>query len=66
MVKECKGVYEPIQRDNEEMKYCDIYCEHAAFPDKDCLDGACRREVSLYCNLLRMLVLKNAPCKAEK
>ncbi|MBN1232105.1 MAG: hypothetical protein JXA60_01980 [Candidatus Coatesbacteria bacterium] len=46
------------------MKYCDIFCEHAEFPSKDALDGACRREVSLYCKLLERLVLKNSPCKA--
>jgi len=46
----------------ENQKFCDLFCEHASFPDSNALDGACRREISLYCNKYKRLVPKNALC----
>ena len=48
------------------MKYCDLNCEHARFPDA-LSDGSmsCRTFVGLYCELLQEIVPKNAPCRVE-
>jgi hypothetical protein len=49
------------------MKFCDLRCEHARFPDEEAVDGAgsCRTFAAIYCGLLKRLVHKNAPCRAE-
>ncbi|MBN1541818.1 hypothetical protein JW992_06700 [candidate division KSB1 bacterium] len=46
------------------IKFCDLRCEHASFPQEEHLDGAnsCRTFAALYCAQLNELVTKNAPC----
>lgn len=46
------------------IKFCDLRCEHASFPDDDAVDGAnsCRTFAALWCAQLKILVPKNAPC----
>ena len=48
------------------VKYCDLSCEHSRFPDV-LSDGSmsCRTFVGLYCEILKEIVPKNAPCRAE-
>ena len=48
------------------MKYCDLYCEYAEFPEK-LADGSgtCRTFIALHCKLLDKLVDKNGICQAE-
>lgn len=45
------------------IKYCDLDCQYASFPDK-LHDGAytCRTFIALYCKKLKHLVYKNAVC----
>jgi len=45
------------------MKYCDLSCEHAGFPDK-LSDGSssCRTFIGIYCKKLKRIVDKNGPC----
>jgi len=47
-------------------KWCDLSCEHAAFPEEEALDGSgsCRTFQALYCRLLGRLVFKNDRCRA--
>ncbi len=47
-------------------EYCDRFCPHAEFPKTDALDGACRREITLWCNRFTQLVRKNDRCIALK
>jgi len=44
--------------------FCDRFCPHATFPEQDALDGACRREVTLWCTRFEQLVRKNDRCLA--
>ncbi|MCK4235842.1 MAG: hypothetical protein KAX38_01905 [Candidatus Krumholzibacteria bacterium] len=44
------------------MKWCDLSCPHAAFPDEEDLDGACHTFIALYCAKYKRLVQKNGPC----
>ena len=44
------------------MKWCDLSCKHASFPDKWGLQGACNTMQALYCRKHKRLVPKNAPC----
>lgn len=46
------------------IKFCDLRCEYAAFPEQRHLDGSnsCRTFAALYCKQLQELVVKNAPC----
>ncbi|OGC07692.1 hypothetical protein A2V82_11045 [candidate division KSB1 bacterium RBG_16_48_16] len=46
------------------IKFCDMRCEHAAFPDQAALDGSnsCRTFAALWCKELQQLVTRNAPC----
>lgn len=48
------------------MKYCDLTCEYARWPDK-LADGSktCRTFIALYCEKLEMLVDKNGMCKVD-
>ena len=50
------------------MKWCDLDCEFAGFPENENLDGAgsCRTFIALYCKKLNQIVSKNAPCKAPE
>jgi len=47
------------------IKFCDMRCEHASFPDKEDIDGSgtCRTFLALWCNDLKKYVTKNAPCE---
>ena len=49
---------------SSKIKFCDLKCEHAAFPDEGDVDGAksCRTFAALWCKQLEQLVTKNAPC----
>lgn len=48
------------------MRWCDLSCSEASFPEQDAVDGAgsCRTFTALYCAKLERLVPKNAPCAA--
>ncbi len=48
------------------MKYCDLKCEFARWPDR-LEDGSrsCRTFIALYCAKVDGLVDKNAPCVVE-
>ena len=50
------------------MKWCDLSCEHASFPQVQAVDGAgsCRTFQALHCAKLGRLVHKNAPCPCEE
>ena len=47
------------------IKFCDLRCEHASFPDKTDLDGSgtCRTFLAIKCKELDKYVTKNAPCE---
>ncbi|HNW60458.1 MAG TPA: hypothetical protein PKI62_12325 [bacterium] len=49
------------------IKFCDLRCEHAAFPEEEHLDGAtsCRTFAALWCRQLQQIVTKNAPCALQ-
>ncbi|KMY66583.1 hypothetical protein AAU61_15715 [Desulfocarbo indianensis] len=49
------------------MRWCDLSCPHASFPQEEAVDGAgsCRTFVALYCRELGRLVAKNAPCALQ-
>ena len=49
---------------SSKIKFCDLKCEHAAFPSEGDVDGAksCRTFAALWCQELEQLVTKNAPC----
>jgi hypothetical protein len=46
------------------MKFCDLNCEHARWPEKASLDGAgsCRTFQAIYCKKQKGHVHKNMPC----
>lgn len=46
------------------IKFCDMRCEFASFPEQEHLDGAksCRTFAAIYCKKLKKIVTKNAPC----
>lgn len=48
------------------MRFCDLNCPEAEFPDTDKVDGSgsCRTFAALYCRKLGRLVHKNGPCQA--
>ncbi len=50
------------------MKWCDLSCEHASFPQVQAVDGggSCHTFAALYCARLDRLVHKNGPCSCEK
>ncbi len=50
------------------MKWCDLSCEHASFPQVQAVDGAgsCRTFQALHCARLGRLVHRNAPCPLEE
>ncbi|MGD8562947.1 MAG: hypothetical protein PVG03_10435 [Desulfarculaceae bacterium] len=49
------------------MRWCDMSCPQASFPQEEAVDGAgsCRTFAALYCQTLGRLVAKNAPCMVE-
>ncbi len=48
------------------MKFCDLKCEFARWPDQ-LADGSrsCRTFSGLFCTKLNRIVFKDAPCAAE-
>ena len=50
---------------SSQIKFCDLRCEHAEFPQEDAIDGSksCRTFMALWCKKLDKLVTKNAPCE---
>jgi hypothetical protein len=46
------------------IKFCDMRCEHARFPQDDDVDGSrsCRTYLAIWCSQLEEYVTKNAPC----
>ena len=48
------------------MKFCDLTCKYARFPD-ELSDGSfsCRTFIALYCEKLNKLVEKNGRCQVE-
>ncbi len=49
---------------SSKIKFCDLKCEFASFPEKENLDGSksCRTFAALWCGKLDRIVTKNAPC----
>ncbi|MCD6204560.1 MAG: hypothetical protein J7L22_02750 [Candidatus Marinimicrobia bacterium] len=49
------------------MKYCDLFCEFAEFPEK-LSDGSlsCRTFIGLYCKKLKRIVPKNGRCQLDQ
>ncbi len=45
--------------------YCDFTCRYAEFTAPE-VSGACRREMTIYCRLMRSFNNKNAKCMAER
>jgi hypothetical protein len=52
---------------NSRIKFCDLKCEYAQFPEKEALDGAksCHTFMALWCKQLEKYVTKNAPCEVQ-
>ena len=50
------------------MKWCDLSCEHASFPQVQAVDGAgsCHTFQALHCGKLQRLVHKHAPCPCRE
>lgn len=50
---------------NSKIKFCDLRCEHASFPEKNAIDGSgsCNTFIGLWCKQLKKYVTKNAPCE---
>jgi len=47
------------------MKWCDLSCPYASFPEKNALDGACHTFIALYCSKYNRLVQKSGLCLDE-
>jgi hypothetical protein len=48
------------------MLYCDLNCRYASWPDALADgSGSCRTFVGLYCDKVKRMVHKNAPCVAD-
>ena len=49
------------------LKWCDLNCPHAEWPQRDALDGSrsCRTFVAIHCRLHDRIVPKNAPCLGD-
>jgi hypothetical protein len=50
---------------SSKIKFCDLRCESASFPEETALDGSgsCRTFIALWCNQLQKYVTKNSPCE---
>ncbi|MBD3223142.1 MAG: hypothetical protein GF313_00320 [Caldithrix sp.] len=50
---------------SSQIKFCDLRCPHASFPNEDSVDGSgtCRTFIALWCEQLNKYVTKNAPCE---
>jgi hypothetical protein len=46
------------------LKFCDLQCRYAAWPEHKDLSGACRTFQALWCKKLKRVVHKNGPCQA--
>ncbi len=44
------------------MRWCDLSCPHARFPEEEALDGACHTFIALYCEKYKKLVHKSGLC----
>jgi hypothetical protein len=51
-----------------ELKFCDLMCRYAQWPDKEALDGAgaCRTFQAIFCKKKKCLVYKNSPCQYKE
>jgi hypothetical protein len=49
------------------IKFCDMRCEHAKFPQDDDIDGSrsCQTYLAIWCSQLKEYTTKNAPCAVE-
>jgi hypothetical protein len=49
------------------MKWCDLSCEYASFPQAEAVDGSgsCRTFLALHCARLNQLVHKHGPCHCQ-
>ena len=49
------------------LDFCDLSCKYAAMPKDTGVDGSgsCRTFVAIRCELKKMLVHKNMPCKEK-
>ncbi|MEN6615227.1 MAG: hypothetical protein ABFD12_01590 [Syntrophorhabdus sp.] len=47
------------------LDFCDMSCMYASLPKQSGIDGSgsCRTFVAVHCELKKMLVHKNMPCK---
>jgi len=52
--------------DSSKIKFCDLRCESASFPEKTAVDGSgsCQTFIALWCRQMQKFVTKNAPCEA--
>ena len=50
---------------NSKIKFCDLKCEYAKFPEERAIDGtgSCNTFIGLWCDKLEKYVTKNAPCE---
>jgi hypothetical protein len=46
------------------IKFCDMRCEYAKFPQDADIDGSksCKTYLAIWCDKLKEYVTKNAPC----
>ncbi len=53
--------------DTSKIKWCDLTCSYAAWPDTTDVDGAmtCRTFIALDYKKLKKLVTKNSPCSVK-
>ena len=50
--------------DTAQIKFCDMHCEHARFPESNDIDGSrsCQTYLAIWCVQLQAYTTKNAPC----
>jgi hypothetical protein len=50
------------------MKFCDLNCRYADWPEDEALDGSgsCRTFQGIYCEKKERVVHKNAPCPEKE
>jgi hypothetical protein len=51
---------------SSKIKFCDMRCEFARFPQDDDIDGSrsCQTYLAIWCTKLEEYTTKNAPCAA--
>jgi hypothetical protein len=49
------------------IKFCDLRCEFAKFPEAADIDGSksCQTYLAIWCTKLKSYVTKNAPCAVQ-